>query len=290
MYLPSCTYYVSNPARQADLRSVNPPFLGDPVPAACSRDTVQGLRDYGSTWLDNSSVKLPDYRHYCYEPRQQYRHQTGKWSVYHQTNHHHHHHHPSPSYFSPEETVFRDPADGVFNNNNERFVGYDHAGMLYGGHGAASRYHTSTFGDGNAAGSAARAFTPGGLPGSKTPSGTVPSAGRNGILPAGFDAFIEAAEEHEEQEKIQCSPEGPETPGADRKDTHPGEEMCDKKTEPSEPLRAGLQGQDSPSSNGTNEDNTKEPSMCCIYFYMSCGPHVLLLYRRRRNRGYVHKW
>jgi len=175
MYLPSCTYYVSNPAaRQPELRPVNSPFLSDTVV-----NSVQSLRDYGSTWLDNTATKpLPDYRHYaCYEPRQQqqqqqqYRHhqQTGKWSVYHhhqsnhphhQSNHPHHHHRrhlaPSPTYFSPDEPVFRDsalasPSDAVFNNSSERFLGYDPT-VVYGGHGAAAaaRYHThSAFSDSN---------------------------------------------------------------------------------------------------------------------------------------------
>ncbi|KAJ3610007.1 hypothetical protein NHX12_022101 [Muraenolepis orangiensis] len=331
MYLPSCTYYVSNSARQSsELRPVvNSPFLGDNVvvnsvqqAAACTRDPVNGLRDpvhglrdpvhglrdpvhglrdpvhglrdpvhglrdYGSAaWLENSSpAKLPDYRHYCYEPRQQYRHQSGKWSVYHhhQTNHHHHHHHlqqassPSSAYsFSPDEPVYRDSqTDGVFNHTNgERFLGYDHAGMVYagGGHGA-TRYHTSAaFGDSNAVGSAARPPLPPattttnttspGLSGSVSKplhSGVVPSVGRNRILPPGFDAFIiEAADE---RDKSHGSPVSPET-GADLGEAKPGEEMGDD-DKPSDPFRAaGTQGEDSPSS---NEDHTKEPSMCYIH-------------------------
>ncbi|CAL8254572.1 unnamed protein product [Lota lota] len=179
MYLPSCTYYVSNSARQSELRPVSSTFLSDnvvnSVQAACARDAAPGLRDYGPAWLENTSTKLPDYRHYCYEPRQQ----------------------PFPS---------------------------------------------------------------GGLSVSKPPSGIVPSVGRNRILPPGFDSFIEAAEE-ERQGKNHCSPESPETETtrAGRKVTNPGEEMCAKKTEPVDPLRAGMREEDSPSSNGTNEDHPKEP-------------------------------
>ncbi|KAG7254812.1 hypothetical protein CRUP_033990 [Coryphaenoides rupestris] len=286
MYLPSCTYYVSNPAaRQPELRPVNSPFLSDSVvnsvqaaaaAAACTRDPVQGLRDYGSTWLDNtgSATKpLPDYRHYALL-RAEAAAATGKWSVYHhhQTNHHHNPHRrhlaPSPSYFSPDESVFRDsaltsPSDAVLNNSSERFLGYDPA-VVYGGHGAAAaaaatRYHThSAFSDSNSV------VGPFGLSvsNSKPPSvAIVPSpGGRNRILPPGFDAFIDATEEHQQRDgnKSRCSAESPETEtpgGADNKDTHPGEEVCDKKTEPSDPLRAGTQGEDSPSS---NEDNSKE--------------------------------
>ncbi|KAK0152761.1 Homeobox protein Hox-D11a [Merluccius polli] len=326
MYLPSCTYYVSNPARQSDLRSVSSPFLADNVvvnPAA-QEPPPPGLRDYGSVpWLDNgggssASAKLPDYRHYCLEPRQQYRHQAGKWSVYHHhqaaaaaaaaANHHHHHHHhrhhlaPSPYSFSPDEaTAFRDaalasPAEG----GGERFLGYDPAaGPVYGTHGgggggpAASRYHASAFSDGGCSlvGTAARPFPPppsagvggvgGGLSASGSgsnnskppPLGIVPSVlGRNRILPPGFDAFIEAAEvahdarREEEKEGGRCSVPA-ESPGTETaKDPHhhhhlhhPGEEIGGKRTGPSDPSGAGTRGGDSPSSNGTNEDNAKEP-------------------------------
>ncbi|KAG7270050.1 hypothetical protein CRUP_007150 [Coryphaenoides rupestris] len=293
MYLPSCTYYVSNPAGQTarvETRQLPLPERqrGELGPGRRRRrrlhpGPVQGLRDYGSTWLDKHRLRhqttagLPDTTPATSRgQQQQYRHhqQTGKWSVYHHTRPttpppHRRHLAPSPSYFSPDESVFRDsaltsPSDAVLNNSSERFLGYDPAVGV-----RRTRClllllllpvttHTRRSGDSNSV------VGPFGLSvsNSKPPSvAIVPSpGGRNRILPPGFDAFIDATEEHQQRDgnKSRCSAESPETEtpgGADNKDTHPGEEVCDKKTEPSDPLRAGTQGEDSPSS---NEDNSKE--------------------------------
>ncbi|CAL8348770.1 unnamed protein product [Boreogadus saida] len=233
MYLPSCTYIVS----------------GDPGQGL--RDPGQGLRDYGSAWLDNSSTKPPDCRHHRYEPRQQYRHQGVQWSVYHQTSHHHHLA-PAPSYLSPEDSALPSTTEGGF-NPSERFLGYDPAGTVYGGPGAA-RYHMAAFSGSSGVGS--RAFPPAGHCGSKPPPGLRPSAGRSRVLPPGFDSFIEAAEE-ERLGKNRCSAGSlqTETRPAGRREPGPGT-VCVEKTGHLDPPRAGLEEEYSASS--TKED-PKEP-------------------------------
>ena len=147
------------------------------------------------------------------------------------------------------------PTDGGF-NHSERFLGYDPAGTVYGGPGAA-RYHTAAFSDSGAVGS--RAFPPAGLCGSKPPSGLRPSAGRTRVLPPVFDSFIEAAEE-ERRGKSRCSAGRlqTETRRAGRREPGPGT-GCEEKTGPLDPLRAGMEEEDSASS--TNED-PKEAGMC----------------------------
>ncbi|KAM4607401.1 homeobox protein Hox-D11a-like [Polymixia lowei] len=253
MYLPSCTYYVS----KSDLSSVNSrpksvQFSQQIQPGA--RDTT-AFRDYSTSLLDHnpSSGKLADYRHYCYEPRQQY-HPAGKWSLY-QANHHV----PSASscYFTPDEAVFhRDPGlpsqtEGIF-NNNDCFL-YD--GAVYG---VGPRYHAQTFAESAVPLAGAQRTFPDGASASKPSSRFLSAVGRNGILPSGFDAFFEATER--EQAKAES------TPGDDRANqTNRDEcrgcntgERCEQRPG-SELHRAGrLEEEDSPLSDGAGE-NMKGP-------------------------------
>ena len=259
MYLPSCTYIVSGDPGQQGVREPAGQGVRDPGGQQGLWDPGQGLRDYGtSTWLDNSATKPPDYRHYRYETRQQ-------WSMYHQTSHHHHHHHhhlaPAPCYLSPEDSALPSPCtEGGFNHHSERFLGgYDPAGTVFGGPPGTARYHTAAFSSG--VGSRALIPPPAGLCGSsKPPPGLLPSAGRSRVLPPGFDSFIEAAEE-ERRGKNRCSAVGSlQTEScrrAGRRESGLGT-VCEEKTRPLDPHRAGMEEEDSASS--ANED-PKEPGI-----------------------------
>ncbi|CAL8298502.1 unnamed protein product [Merluccius merluccius] len=255
MYLPSCTYYVSNPARQSDLRSA--------AAAAAAAANHHHHHHHHRHHLAPSP--------YSFSPDEATAFRDAALA--------------SPAEGGGERFLGYDPAAGQ--------VYGTHGGG--GGGPAASRYHASAFSDGGCSlvGTAARPFPPppsagvggcgvgGGLSASGSgsnnskppPLGIVPSVlGRNRILPPGFDAFIEAAEvahdarREEEKDGGRCSVPS-ESPGTEtakdphhhRHHHHPGEEIGGKRTGPSDPSGAGTRGGDSPSSNGTNEDNAKEP-------------------------------